>query len=113
MNINHLAALLELQAIRSFYPASDSGSEDAGFDFSSILNQYLSNVGGLESSQPAVAPTVSTASQLQAPLAAEKPARQLRPSHLPQRNPSLSAAKIRTLTRSSKTPQKNTGSMRN
>lgn len=73
MNINHLAALLELQAIRSFYPASDSGSEDAGFDFSSILNQYLSNVGGLESSQPAVAPTVSTASQLQAPLAPEKP----------------------------------------
>ncbi|VEH77464.1 glycoside hydrolase family 23, YjbJ [Bacillus licheniformis] len=73
MNVNHLAALLELQAIRSFYPASDSGSEDAGFDFSSILNQYLSNVGGLESSQPAVAPTVSTASQLQAPLAAEKP----------------------------------------
>ncbi|ETB70950.1 lytic transglycosylase [Bacillus sp. CPSM8] len=74
MNVNHLAALLELQAIRSFYPASDSGSEDAGFDFSSILNQYLSNVGGLESSQPAVVPAVSTVSPLQAPLTAEKPA---------------------------------------
>lgn len=48
MNINNLTALLELQALRSFYQASDSGSEDTGFDFSSILNQYLTNAGTLQ-----------------------------------------------------------------
>ncbi|MCY8562600.1 lytic transglycosylase domain-containing protein [Bacillus sonorensis] len=46
MNINNLTALLELQALRSFYQTPGSGSEDTGFDFSSILNQYVMNSGG-------------------------------------------------------------------
>ncbi|MFN2747138.1 lytic transglycosylase domain-containing protein [Bacillus sp. z60-18] len=58
MNIN-LAALLELQAIRSFYQTSGSTSEDTDFDFSSILNQYLANTGSLSQG---TLPAVQTAS---------------------------------------------------
>ncbi|KAA6453291.1 lytic transglycosylase domain-containing protein [Bacillus swezeyi] len=80
MNINHLAALLELQAIRSFYQTSGSGSEDTDFDFSSILNQYLSNTGGLQQQTGTLPPVRTEAQSLTAEITAPAPVAAAAPS---------------------------------
>ncbi|MDA7026110.1 lytic transglycosylase domain-containing protein [Bacillus sp. CLL-7-23] len=63
MNVKYMAALMELQALRSFYQTPGSDTKETGFDFSAVLNQYLSNVGGLQQTSGAVYPEMMMGTQ--------------------------------------------------